>query len=298
MKYVITGSIGHISKPITENLVKAGHDVTVITSKEANKAAVEALGAKAAIGSVEDVTFLTNTFTGADAVYTMVPPNFAATAWKEWIAGIGNNYATAIKNAGVKKVVNLSSVGAHLAEGCGPVSGVHFVEKALNALDGVDVKHLRPAFFYYNFFANIGMIQHMNIIGGNYGGTDTLLVLVEPYDIAEVATEELLNLNFTGSSIRYIASDERTTGDVAKVLGAAIGKPELPWIGFSDEDALNGMKQAGLSEEVAKNYVEMGATLRNGTMIEDYLKHKPVLSQTKLEDFAAIFSQVYRQSNN
>lgn len=142
------------------------------------------------------------------------------------------------------------------------------------------------------------MIQHMNIIGGNYGGTDTLLVLVEPYDIAEVATEELLNLNFTGSSIRYIASDERTTGDVAKVLGAAIGKPELPWIGFSDEDALNGMKQAGLSEEVAKNYVEMGATLRNGTMIEDYLKHKPVLSQTKLEDFAAIFSQVYRQSNN
>jgi len=209
MKYVITGSIGHISKPITENLVKAGHAVTVITSKEANKTAIEALGARAAIGSVEDVAFLSNTFTGADAVYTMVPPNFAATAWKEWIAGIGNNYATAIKNAGIQKVVNLSSIGAHLADGCGPVSGLHFVEKALDALEGVSVKHLRPAFFYYNFLANIGMIQHMNIIGGNYGGADTLLALVEPADIAEAATEELLQLHFTGSSIRYIASDEK-----------------------------------------------------------------------------------------
>ena len=58
MKYVITGSLGNISKPLTEKLIMAGHEVTVITSKESNWPAIEAIGASAAVGSVEDISFL------------------------------------------------------------------------------------------------------------------------------------------------------------------------------------------------------------------------------------------------
>ena len=112
MKYVVTGSLGNISKPLTKKLVSAGHEVTVISSKSDKTAQIEALGAKAAIGSVEDVDFLTKTFTGSDAVYTMVPPNFSTTNWVKYIAGIGENLAKAIKLSGVKSIVNLSSIGA------------------------------------------------------------------------------------------------------------------------------------------------------------------------------------------
>ncbi|MFY9150525.1 MAG: NAD(P)H-binding protein, partial [Prolixibacteraceae bacterium] len=199
MKFIVTGSLGNISKPLAEKLVAAGHSVAVVSSKANKTAQIEALGAKAAIGSVEDVAFLTKTFTGADAVYKMVPPNFGAANWKKYIAGIGENYAEAIHGAGVKNVVNLSSIGAHMPEGCGPVSGLFFVEKALNALDGVNVKHLRPGFFYGNFLANAGMAKHMGIIGGNYG-EGASLVIVHPEDIAEVAAEELLGLKFKGKS--------------------------------------------------------------------------------------------------
>src|SRR5512143_969512 len=128
MKYVITGSLGNISKPVVQKLINAGHDVTVITSKQKNATAIEALGAKAAVGSVEDPAFLTKTFTGADAVYTMVPPTYAATNWKGWIGGIGKNYADAINAAGIRYVVNLSSIGAHRNDGVGPVSGLHLAE--------------------------------------------------------------------------------------------------------------------------------------------------------------------------
>ncbi len=65
MKIIVTGSLGHISKPLTEELVQKGHTVTVISSKPEKQAAIEALGATAAIGSVEDVSFLTTTFAGA-----------------------------------------------------------------------------------------------------------------------------------------------------------------------------------------------------------------------------------------
>ena len=296
MQYVITGSLGNISKPLAERLVAAGHNVKVISSKADKVSQIEAIGAKAAIGSVEDIFFLTNTFTGADAVYTMVPPNFGSDNWKKYIAGIGENYAAAIKASGVKNVVNLSSIGAHMADSCGPVSGLFFVEKALNALPDVNVKHLRPGFFYPNFLANMGMIKHMGIMGGNYG-EGTKLVLVHPDDIAEAAAEELLGLSFSGKSVRYITSDEKTTGEVAAILGKAIGKPELPWINFKDEDTVAGMIRGGLSQEIAENYAEMGAAMRSGEMASDYTLHRPsVFGKTKLEAFAPVFAAIYSQS--
>ena len=296
MKYVITGSLGNISKPLTQTLVAAGHDVTVISSQDNKKSEIEALGAKAAIGSIQDAAFLTKTFTGSDGIYTMVPPTFAAADWKAYIGDTGKIYAQAIKASGVKNVVNLSSIGAHMAEGCGPVSGIHREEKALNELSDVNIKHLRPGNFYTNLFSNIGMIKHAGIIGGNYGA-NTSIVFAHPRDIAEVAAEELQGLSFKGHSIRYVVSDERTTNDVAKVLGTAIGKPELPWIDFKDEDSLGGMIGAGLPEEVAKNYVEMGKAVREGKMFEDYYAHKSSvkISKTKLEDFAKEFAAAYNQ---
>ncbi len=296
MKYVITGSLGNISKPLAEQLVAAGHTVTVISSKADKANQIEALGAKAAIGSVEDVAFLTSVFSGADALYTMVPPNFGSGNWKAYIAGIGANYAAAILASGVKNVVNLSSIGAHMPEGCGPVSGLFFVEKALNELEDVNVKHLRPGFFYPNFLGNIGMIKHMGIIGGNYG-EGTKLAIVHTNDIAEAAAEELVALSFTGKSVRYVISDEKTTYEVAAILGSAIGKPELPWINFKDEDTISGMVQAGLPQDIAENYAEMGAAMRSGEMASDFNNHRPeVFGKTKLEAFAPVFASIYAQS--
>src|SRR4051794_25196182 len=114
MRYVITGSLGHIGKPLSQALIKAGNDVIVITSKLEHASKIEELGAKASIGSVEDVDFLTKTFAGAYAVYTMVPTKFDTPKVKQWHERMGKNYAQAIKAANVSYVVNLSSIGAHM----------------------------------------------------------------------------------------------------------------------------------------------------------------------------------------
>jgi uncharacterized protein YbjT (DUF2867 family) len=293
MKIIVTGSLGHISRPLVEKLTAAKHEVTVISSNADRKKEIEALGAKAAIGSVSDLAFVTDTFKGADAVYTMVPPTFSASNWKQHIAGIGKIYAQAIAATGVKNVVNLSSIGAHMPEGCGPVSGLYHVEQALNALDGVNVKHLRPGFFFYNFFANIGMIKHMGIIGGNYG-EGTRLIVADTSDIADVVAEELLHLSFEGKSVKYIVSDEKTTDEVASILGKAIGKPDLKWINFTDADTVGGMLQNGVPEDVAKNYAEMGAAMRSGEMAAEYNKSRSAtFGKNNLETFAPVFAAAY-----
>jgi uncharacterized protein YbjT (DUF2867 family) len=296
MKIIVTGSLGHISKPIVQKLTAVKHDVTVISSNAARKAEIESIGAKAAIGSVSDLAFLAETFKGADVVYTMVPPTFSALDWKKHIAGIGKIYAQAIATAGVKNVVNLSSIGAHMPEGCGPVSGLYQVEQALNSLEGVNVKHLRPGFFYYNFLNNAGMAKHMGIIGGNYGES-AKLAIADTSDIADVAADELANLSFVGKSVHYIVSDEKTTDEVAGIFGKAIGKPDLKWVNFSDEDTLGGMLKNGIPEDIAKNYTEMGAAMRSGEMASEYNSSQSVThGKSNLESFAPVFAAAYAQA--
>lgn len=297
MKYVITGGAGNISKPLTEKLLKAGHEVTVVGRKVEHLKELTAMGAKAAIGSVEDPEFLKKTFTGADAVYTMVPPNWNPTNLKDWSGQIGKNYAAAIGTSKVNYVVNLSSVGAHLKDGAGPVSGLYRVEQELNNLEGVNIKHLRANYFFANLLSNTGLVKQMSIMGSNFGGENFKMVLADTNDIAEVAFEELNNLKFSGHSVRYVASDERSTSEIAKVFGSAVGKPALPWVVFSDEQTLEELAKAGIAQEIAKNYTEMGHAFHSGKMLEDYWQHRPdKLGKTKLEDFAKVFAHVFESN--
>ncbi|MGN7864600.1 NAD(P)H-binding protein [Chryseobacterium sp. 22458] len=292
MKIVITGSLGNVAKPLTQQLAAAGHDLTVISSNEARKQDIKLLGATPAIGSITDVDFLTQTFQGADTVFVMTPPAISENNIVEHTIRAGKNYAEALKNANVKRAVMLSSVGAASPVENGPIKGLHHIENLYNELENISFTFLRAGYFYTNFFNDIPLIQNAGIIGGNYAG-DIEIPVVHPNDIARAAAEELVK-DHNSKNIRYIVSDQRKASDFAKVLGASVQKPELSWVEFSDDDALNGMLQAGLPQDMAELYVEMGKGMRTGTVQKDFIEHgSPVTGSVKLEDFAKEFSSKF-----
>ena len=291
-KFVITGSIGHISKPVVERLVKAGNQVSVITSRSVNAAEINALGAKALVGFIEDAAFIAQAFEGADAVYTMIPTIWQTENWLASQKEVAKSYAEGIRKNAVKYVVNLSSVGAHIGNGCGPVDGIAYLEKLLNAVDGLNVRHIRPGYFYYNMLAQIPMIKQAGIMGGNLGGPDQKIAIAHTNDIAKVVAEELSNLNFDGSSVRYVLSDIRTTQEIANIICRAIGK-NLNWILFSDDEQRNGLIQAGLSKTHADGLTEMGAVIRVGKLMEEALKHSPEPGAIRFEDYMEEFKRAY-----
>jgi uncharacterized protein YbjT (DUF2867 family) len=298
MKIIVTGSLGNISQPLATTLVQKGHAVTVISSKPEKQKDIEALGATAAIGSLEDIDFLTATFTGADAVYCMVPPNNYFDHHLDLLAyyrRLGNNYAQAIQKSGVKRVVNLSTIGAHLEKGSGILLGAHHVEKLMNELSSnVAITHMRPTAFFYNLYAYADMIKKQGIIAANYGA-ENKIVWVSPIDIAAAIAEEIVT-PLAGRKVRYVASDERTGNETASVLGAAIGKPDLKWILISSEEMLNGLKAAGMNAKIAAGLVEMYASVHNGVLAEDYYRNKPtVMGKVKLTDFAKEFAATFKQ---
>ena len=194
MKIVVTGSLGHISRPLTEELVEKGHHVTVISSNPEKQKDIQALGGNAAVGTLEDVDFLTETFTGADVANCMIPPadyfdpNLDLLAYYR---KLGNNYAQAIQKSGVKRVVNLSTIGGNMEKGNGILLGAHDVEEILNRLPAdVNITHMRPTSFFYNLYGYADMIKNHGVIAANYGGED-IVPWVSPMDIAAAIAEEM-----------------------------------------------------------------------------------------------------------
>lgn len=292
MKIVITGSLGNISQPLAIELVQKGHTVTVISSKADKKSAIEDLGATAAIGYLDNAGFLTATFTGADAVYCMIPPNFTVADSRAYYQSIGRSYGQAIGQSGVKRVIHLSSWGAHLNKGTGFIAGSHDVEQLLNVLPDVAITHLRAGSFYSNLYAFADMIEKAGFIATNYGGNDKI-VMVSPLDIATAAAEELIR-SATGQTVRYVVSGEYTANETARIIGAAISKPDLQWMTLTDEQTRSGMEQSGIPPHIATGFVELGASIHSGRLGEDYEQHKPAtMGKVKLEDYAYEFAAAY-----
>ena len=300
MKIVLTGSISNVGKPLTEALVKKGYTVTVISSSDERKKDIEILGATAAIGSMFDVDFLVKTFKGADIVYLMETLDAAGDMFDKnvdfinAINKIGDNYKQAVETSGVKHIVHLSSVGAHMNEGNGILVFHHNVENILKQLpDDVSIKTIRPVGFYTNMMSFARIIKSQGTIVSNYGG-DTKEPWVSPLDIATAIAAEM-DKPFNGRTVCYVASDEVSPNEIAKTLGDAIGKPDLKWTKISDEQLLNNWLKIGMNEQVAKGFVEMQASQGNGKLYEDYNKHKPALGKVKIEDFARDFAAAYNR---
>ena len=304
---IVTGSLGNISQPLTATLIVQGHQVTVISSDSKKQTAIEALGAAAAIGSIADVNFLTNTFKGADAVYAMIPLSFTEPDLGAYMHRMAQNYAQALKAAGTKRIVVMSGWAADLIKG----------ENVEHVFDGMDasITIMRPGSFYTNFYQSMDLIKGKGFIGkfltlrysglralltgktgllmGNYGGDDRI-VFVSPKDIAAAVAEELLLLP-KEKTVRYVGSEEITCNEAAKIIGDAVGKPWLKWVLLSDKEMLQGLKMAKLPEKLAETLVEMQAAMHSGKTLENFHQNKPKMGKVKLSDFAKEFAAVYHQ---
>lgn len=296
MKIIITGSLGHISKPLVQELVQKGYAVTVVSSNPDKKTAIEALGATAAIGSVEDAEFLAITFTGADAVYTMVPPTSYFNPDLDLFAycrSIGNSYAQAIQQSGVKRVIHLSSIGAHLEQGSGLILAHRAIEQIFDRLKDVTLTYMRPTSFFYNLYGFIQGIKYNGVIAANYGMEK--VVWVSPLDIAAAVAEELEAP--TGQKVRYVASEELTGNQVASILGAAIDMSDLKWLLTTDEEFQAQLLAIGMNPQIAAGLTEMQSAMDKGIFFADYYLNRPVeLSKTKLTEFAKDFAVAFKQS--
>jgi len=294
--YVIMGATGNIGSKLANILLDKGEKVKVIgRSAERLKPFVDH-GAEAAVGDVSEVGFLTDVFKGADAVFALIPPVYTANDFRGYYNEIGANIVKSIQESGVRHVLFLSSLGAHLPEKTGPVKGLFDVEQRLNKLDDVNILHLRPTYFMENLLANIGMIKNTGINGGTIKG-DMKFAMIATKDIAPVAADHLLKRDFSGKTVHELLGErDISMEEVTKVFGEKIGKPDLGYVQFSTEDAKKGMMDFGLSDDVSDQMLELEQAINDGILAVNHPRTAKNTTDTSIEEFADLFAQIYENS--
>jgi uncharacterized protein YbjT (DUF2867 family) len=295
MIYAVTGATGHIGHRIAELLLKKHKKVRVIGRSADKLQPLVTLGAEAFTGSLEDSAFLSQAFDKVEAVFAMIPPNPKAEDFRAFQNRVGESIATAVEKAGVRRVVNLSSQGAHLPEGTGPIVGLYDQEQRLNAIEGLHVVHLRPTFFMENLMMNIDLIRNQNI-NGTPMKSDLVFPAVATRDIAAVAADYLLRLEFTGKSVRDLLGErDLSMNEMTKILGQAIGKPDLPYVQFPYDAAEKAMIDMGLSRNLAGLYIEMYHAFNEGLIMSGTTRTPESTTKTSFEAFAKDFVAVYKK---
>jgi uncharacterized protein YbjT (DUF2867 family) len=287
--WVLMGSHGNITSQAARRLLEQGRRVRVIGRRAQALAPLQALGAETAIGDAADADFLSQAFDGATAAYVMIPPGYAEPDMRAAQARIGRAIAAALARAGVRRVVNLSSLGADLPSGTGPIAGLHEQEQRLNALPGLDLLHLRPGYFMENHLHAAGAVAALGVYP-SLERSDVPVPMVATADIAAVVARELATPSARG--VLHLAAGAYSFRDAARLLGAAIGQPALAHVQAEPAQAEAGMRAAGFSPDAARLMAEMAAWMSAGSHAA---APSPVeLMPTTLADFAPRFADAWR----
>lgn len=283
----ITGATGNTGKAIAETLLAAGEKIRVIGRSADKLQPFAAKGAEAFTGSVLDAEAMTRAFTGAAAAYVLIPPDVKQANMRGYQAAVTESLATALERTGVKHVVTLSSVGAQLAEGAGPVSGLHAYEERLNSIPGLNVLHLRAAYFMENFLASVHLYRTMSFFGGLVKA-DVPIPMIATRDIGPRAAAALRSLDFSGHQTQeLLGSRDLTMNDATHIFGAAIGKPDLVYMQAPGMMAKPALMQAGLSGDVADQMIEMCKAINERRMVPLEPRGAKNTTPTSFETFTA-----------
>lgn len=290
----VMGASGNVGRRITELLLSAGEKVRALGRSADKLASLKSAGAEVLTGDATDAAFLTRAFRGADAVHTLLPPDPRSTDYRAKQDAEGEAIAKAIGESGVRYVVFLSSVGAELPAGTGPIAGLHAQEQRLRRLEGTNVLILRPASFFENFYATLGLIKHQGINGGAVA-PDLAMPMIATRDIADVATQALKARDWKGAVVRELLGQrDLTHAEATRILGARIGKPDLKYVQFPYADFATALVQMGISQNVANLYAEMERAINEGKVTAREARRPENTTPTRFEDFADGLAHAYQ----
>jgi len=272
---------------VAEKLLAKGQEVRVIGRDARRLERLSDNGAEPFVADVTDKTALTEAFSGAKAVYLLIPPAITSPDVLARSEQVGDALAQAVEEAGVTHAVVLSSIGADKPEGTGPVLGLHNFEQKLNRIAALHALYLRAGYFMENTLAQVDVVRGFGMVAGPFRA-DLRLSMIATRDIGAVAAEALLNLNFRGKSTRELLGPRDVTyADVAKAIGTAIGKPSLAYVQMPAPQFKAALAQMGMSENMAQLILEMTEALQSGHMAALEPRSPQNTTPTTIETFVA-----------
>jgi uncharacterized protein YbjT (DUF2867 family) len=293
--YVVLGATGNTGSVISNSLLMKGEKVRVVGRDAARLQRFVRKGAEAFTANVNDAAALTKAFAGARAAYLMLPPSMTSQDYRADQERESDAIAKAVKESGLRYAVHLSSYGAHVPEGTGPIAGLYSSEQKLNAISGLSVLHLRAGYFMENNLAAIGMIHGMGMFGHALV-PDLKQPMIATRDIGDYAARRILNLDFSGKQTRELLGErDLSMTEATAVIARGIGKPDLRYVQFPYEQVQQVLMQMGIPPKSAALFIEMYKAINAGVVAAQESRSAENTTPTSFEKFGQdVFAPSYQ----
>ena len=265
--YVVLGPTGHTGSVVAETLLTQGQSVTVVVRTPEKGAAWKAKGAEVAVASYQDRAAMTKVLAGAQGVYLLSPPNYAASAWLEEQRRILDLAAQAVRESGIAHVVFLSSEGAQLPEGTGPILAEREAEARLGAIMK-NVTFLRPAYFFENWEPVLGVAKEQGLLP-TFIPPDMKIPMVSTQDIGRIAAEQLMAGPRGRQVLELSGPESYSPGQVAAALSQLFKLPVTAQLAPLS-DVVPTFKSFGFSDEAAALFEDLYRAFTNGSIVYEY----------------------------
>jgi uncharacterized protein YbjT (DUF2867 family) len=284
MTIAITTPTGRIGRRIAEILASAGESVVLLARDPDKLAELASSQAVVRKGALDDRQFVLDATRGVKALFLLIPPNFAVPDYRAWQREVGDIAARAITENRIERVVLLSSVGAQLSEGTGPIAGLYDVERRL-ADSAKNLLALRAGLFHDNYLMQLDAIRAAGKVFMPVPG-EVRLPMVATRDIGEVAAHMLRDTSWEGHAVRGVHGPaDLSFHEAAAAIGAGIGN-DVEHVQVTSEQAREAMAGMGLPAHVTELYLEMYAAMASGALVTAEPRSPETTTATTLEDFA------------
>ncbi|GAB2603251.1 NmrA family NAD(P)-binding protein [Pseudactinotalea suaedae] len=250
--YTITGVTGHVGGAAARALLERGAPVRVVVRSAEKGAPWADRGAEVAVADLDDPVALAELLRGSDGAFVLLPT--LPTGGDAEHRRMAGSISEAVAAAGVPHVVALSSLGAELAEGTGPIRWLHHLETGLGA-GGAVVTVLRCCHFQEKVETVLGAVLGAGIYPVFGESADVPTPMVATHDIGEVVARSLLAPP-ASSEVIDVLGPTSTEREVADLLAEALGRP-LQLVTIPREAWVPSMLDAGLPDALAREFAAL-----------------------------------------
>lgn len=286
MKVAITTPTGHVGSAVTDYLLTSSGKITVklLGRRRERLAGFVRHGAQMAIGSLDDADFLIGATMDVDALFWVTPPGYGSDDVRAFQNRLSRAAASAIQANRILRVVNLSSIGADLDSGVGPICGLHDVEHRLDKVSK-NITHLRPGFFFENLLWQLESIKKWGMVSLPISGS-VRYPMIAARDIGRVAASRLMRQDWNGHSIQELHGPaDMSFDEVADVLSEVLDR-KIVYVRCTPEEMRRVMHENAISENATELLLEMYAAVQAGTLRATEVRSPATTTPTTLAEFA------------
>ena len=252
---VITTPTGQIGHQILDKLLGSGELIRVIERDPSRLDPKIRERVEVVQGSHDDISVVTQAFTGADCVFWLVPPNPHTDSPRDYYLDFTRPACEAIKSQGVKRVVSVTSLGREFGENAGLLSAAFAMDELLEGT-GVSYRALRMPFFMENLLNQVETISRQGTFFlANSAGRKLATVVTS--GVAEAAVTLLLDDSWSGQdSVPVLGPDELSPNDMAQIMSEVLARP-VRFQQVTGEAYKATLMQYGMTEAWAQGLLDM-----------------------------------------